>query len=130
MGLQGKVYTPDGLFVQVTTPTKPHVSADDDSDSDDDHEILSDNGLEHTGDAYEKQQNKKRRQWQKWSEVVIPAMLKPYMQLLQETESLRSLNSVRHQQGCRGCLQGRLLDVSCIFFDSMHLPLSLIQGTN
>lgn len=118
IGFQGKVYTPEGLFVQASPIGGTSAPGVDDTDSDDDYKMLSDDGLEDVGAAYEKQQDKKRRQWQKWSENVIPAMLKPYLQLLRETESLRSLNLVRNQQQCLGCSGGRMLDVSCIFFES------------
>jgi len=69
-------------------------------------------------DANLKRTTKKQRQWRKWSEDIIPALLKPYMSLMRETESLRNINMVRDRRGCAGCMNGRVLDISCIYFNS------------
>ena len=63
-----------------------------------------------------KRAHKKERQWRKWSEDVIPVLLKPYLTLMRETQSLRHINEVRGRKGCTGCAFGRLLEVSCIYF--------------
>jgi hypothetical protein len=46
---------------------------------------------------------KKARQWRKWSEDVIPALLEPYLELLRESESLRDVSGARNVEGCKGC---------------------------
>jgi len=69
-------------------------------------------------DANLKRSSKRQRQWRTWSEDIIPALLKPYMSLMQETESLRNIGMVRGQTGCKGCANGRMLDFSCIYFNS------------
>ncbi|KIM39165.1 hypothetical protein M413DRAFT_75239, partial [Hebeloma cylindrosporum] len=63
---------------------------------------------------------KKQKQWRKWSEDVIPALLQPYMTLLRETEGLRNINSKRQADGCDGCSEGRLLNVTCVYFDNLE----------
>jgi hypothetical protein len=68
--------------------------------------------------AREKRALKRERQWRKWSEDVIPALLQPYMALLRETEGLRDINSKRQADGCTGCSVGRLLEVTCVYFES------------
>jgi len=61
---------------------------------------------------------KKEKQWRTWSEKVIPALLKPYVTLLRETNSFKTLHSARGHTGCLGCKVGHRLEVSCIFFES------------
>ncbi len=68
--------------------------------------------------AREKRTIKQQRQWRKWSEDIIPALLQPYMALLRETEGLRHINSKRQADGCAGCSSGHLLDVTCVYFES------------
>lgn len=121
--LPGQLFTPEGLFIQPTplssaSRTAGNADHDSDSESSNNMDVSEDESVE-TGAAYEKQQDKKRRQWQKWSEVTIPAMLKPYLELLRVTDSLRDISHVRGRQGCTGCHHGRMLEVSCIYFDSM-----------
>ncbi|KDR66151.1 hypothetical protein GALMADRAFT_44200, partial [Galerina marginata CBS 339.88] len=62
---------------------------------------------------------KRQKQWQKWSQVIIPMMLGPYVTLLQETQSLRNMSVVRSRVLCDGCDHGSLLEVSSIYFDSI-----------
>lgn len=118
-GLPGQLYTPEGLFVQPTavslTPVAG-INSDNETNSENDEED-SDDELDATA-AYEKQQNKKRRQWRQWSEVTIPTMLKPYMELLRVTNSLRDLDHAPSWHGCTGCHNGRMLEVLCIYFNS------------
>lgn len=131
--LPGQLFTPEGLFVQPTTATSTPIAVDDSSEdsSDSEEDIEGDNreGV-NAGSAYAKQQQKKERQWRKWSEETIPAMLEPYLELLRVTDSLRDLDHVRSKQGCTGCPGNRIIEVSCIYFDSMSamtaLQLSLI----
>lgn len=57
-------------------------------------------------------------------------LLKPYVALLHETDSLRNLEKVRGDKGCTGCPNGQSLEVSCILFNSMWLitTLSLVDN--
>lgn len=119
--VQGKVYTPAGLFAQGadwkrTAPVDPLDVLDSSDDSDDDE------ATGQPGNA-NSQYQKKERQWRRWSEQVIPTLVKPYLSLLRETNSLRDLEKVRSTRGCQGCSDGQMLEVSCVFFNSMPLFL-------
>ncbi|KDR65453.1 hypothetical protein GALMADRAFT_81864, partial [Galerina marginata CBS 339.88] len=50
---------------------------------------------------------------------IIPALLKPYLTLLSETAGLRDMPQIDNIHGCSGCAQGRLLNVSCIYFQKI-----------
>ncbi|KDR65487.1 hypothetical protein GALMADRAFT_42870, partial [Galerina marginata CBS 339.88] len=63
---------------------------------------------------------KKQRQWRRWSEDIIPALLKPYLSLLHESSGLRNMEEFRKPKGCTGCDDGRLIEVSCIFFEKIE----------
>ena len=115
VGVEGRIYTPEGLFSQVlpatgaagkvSGPTVEHVSLD---SAEEPGKVDADR---------EARDEKKRRQWQKWSEDIIPALLRPYLHLLKETSGLRLMESVR-RKGCKGCDGVRQLTVSCIYFES------------
>ena len=64
-----------------------------------------------------KRAHKKERQWRKWSEDIIPVLLKPYLTLMRETQSLPHVEGVRGRRGCTGCTVGRLIEVSCSYFN-------------
>ena len=68
--------------------------------------------------AKHKRATKIERQWTKWSQETIPALLQPYMILMEETQSLRDTSKLQNIQLCKGCENGRLLNVSCVFFNS------------
>ena len=70
-------------------------------------------------------QQKKQQQWRKWSEDVIPALLQPYMALLHETQSLQNIKSKWYVDSCAGCVKGCLLDVTCVYFESMPIILCI-----
>lgn len=110
IGAQGLVYTPTGLYSQIAESSPERLELDDEMS----HIFLADAD---DIDA-ERRASKKQRQWRKWSEDIIPALLKPYMDLLLETDGLRDMNRINRKQGCKGCNLGRLLDVSCVFFGS------------
>ena len=65
-----------------------------------------------------KQANKLKQQWIKWNDVVIPGLLRPYIALLSQTESLWNIHTVQTVLGYTGCQLGWLLDIFCVFFDS------------
>lgn len=124
----GLLHAPTGPLVQphvdnqsITTP----VAQSDEDNSDGEYELFEE-PTTMTSDEYAKQQDKKKRQWRKWSETVIPAMLKPYLSLLRETDSFQSLDNIRNRQVCTGCSEGRLLQVSCVYFNSEFTDNSLI----
>jgi len=130
LSFEGRVSTSIGMFSQVlaeempeempaaigigdvsspTVVTADEGAADNMNESDDDlADVL----------AREKRMAKRQRQWRKWSEDVIPALLQPYMALLRETQGLREIDSKRQPNSCTGCLGGRLLDVTCVYFQS------------
>ena len=129
LSLEGRVSTREGLFAQVLAGEVPtDVRMDDISPP---TVMVADEGLMDEADklddnaadvlAREARAAKKQRQWRKWSEDVIPALLQPYLALLRETEGLRDVNSKRYVNSCAGCVKGRLLDVTCVYFESMQI---------
>ena len=125
LSLEGRVSTREGLFAQVLAGEAPTDVRMDGISSP--TLIFADEGLVDETDklddvlAREARAAKKQRQWRKWSEDVIPALLQPYMALLRETQGLRDVNSKRHVDSCAGCVKGRLLDVTCVYFESMQI---------
>lgn len=112
-GPEGLVYGPTGVYSHITRPiSQPTEHGEGGAVSFEEADVDLDSS-QHA--------NKKERQWRKWSEDIIPALLKPYLSLLQETSGLRNMNNARKRNLCEGCMQGRLLDVSCIFFESKLL---------
>jgi hypothetical protein len=129
LSLEGRVSTRGGLFAQVLVreaPTDvrmdgispPTVTVADEGLVDE-TDRLDDDAADVS--AREARAAKKQRQWRKWSEDVIPALLQPYMALLHETQGLRDVNSKRHVDSCTGCVKGRLLDVMCVYFESTQI---------
>lgn len=125
-GPHGLVYAPSGTFSQQgNVSTEPGLLLDGDLHVNltSFEEAIGLEGESVNADT-EDQADKKERQWRKWSEDVIPALLKPYLSLLEQTSGLRDMDKVRGiGDACRGCDKGRLLDVSCIFFQSTSLCL-------
>lgn len=120
VGLEGRIYTPAGLFSQVL-PATVHDGGNEDGVGVE-HVVLGD-GVEENDEMpdanMEARDEKKKRQWRKWSEDIIPALLKPYLKLLEETSGLRHMENVRNK-GCKGCNNVRQLEVSCIFFERKY----------
>lgn len=131
-----RVVTAHGTFTQVINPDRSEDTISDysmNADTVDDPVLVvqPDDGVfeqsSTTEAAAQQRFAKHERQWRKWSEDIIPALLKPYMALLRETNSLRDRNRASGHLGCVGCVHGRILDVSCIYFDSMvQYQLSLV----
>jgi hypothetical protein len=138
VGVEGRISTQAGVFAQILGPdlnmqailrhTGEAGGGEDSSEGEDslggEGDIAADDGEELEGGVQDegearKRAGKKERQWRNWSEVMIPAMLEPYMELLRESESLRSLGGARNHKGCQGCEGGRLLEVVCVYFESM-----------
>ncbi|KDR74540.1 hypothetical protein GALMADRAFT_141567 [Galerina marginata CBS 339.88] len=147
-GLEGRIFGPGGAFHQI--PTVPAgVDALDVPDGDEDEVGGSgdeaegiDAGDEDKGvdvgpvgaDADEAkgpvqnnkkeqdpvQTRKRQKQWTKWSEVIIPKMLGPYVTLLRETKSLRDMTVAKSRVLCKRCIHGGSLEVSTIYFDRIE----------
>lgn len=77
----------------------------------------------------QRQQRKKERQWAKWADEVIPSLIKPHLQLLRQSESLRKLSQLRHTVlsplSCH-CPKRTKLTVTCVYFESALLNLHTI----
>jgi hypothetical protein len=64
----------------------------------------------------QKQQRKKEKQWKKWTEEVIPSMLRPHLYLLCKSESLHSIpQPTKPQCSCHG--SSHKLKVVCVYFE-------------
>ena len=118
VGHRGLVYTPSGVFThQMELPLSSPAVVEERAEVDP-RPILEDHPEE---DNHEDQTAKKQRQWRRWSEEVIPALIKPYLSLLQESGGLRDMNMVRGMDLCKGCDKGHIIEVSCIFFERKSL---------
>ncbi|KAI6112745.1 hypothetical protein F5141DRAFT_1002593, partial [Pisolithus sp. B1] len=64
---------------------------------------------------------KQEIQWQWWSQDIIPALLNPYLQYLQVSESLRVVvdSIVDHRSQCLTCVV-HPLTICCLFFDRLE----------
>lgn len=127
-----RVVSQDGVFSHVINPNVQEGSTSNYSleELEEDEEFEIEATISDTGDNVkmieaEKRANKKKNQWRKWSEEVIPAMLSPYLDLLQETESLRNIGSEIRARGCSGCSKGSTKDISCIYFERKCLSAFL-----
>ena len=118
-GVQGRISTQAGVFAQVLSldrnvssvqavygHTGEGVEGEDSSEGEGDVMDEEVEGGEQDKAEARKRAGKKEKQWRNWSEVVIPAMLEPYMELLRKSESLRNLSSARNHRGCQGCENG------------------------
>lgn len=122
-GPHGLVYAPSGVYSHQGEPSTGHGL---DNTTKDFEAITLEAGtfvMKDTagGTGAEDQAKKKQRQWQKWSKDIIPALLKPYLDILHQTSGLRNMDVIRKGIECKGCSKGRLLEVSCIFFESRLL---------
>jgi hypothetical protein len=70
--------------------------------------------------------DKKRRQWSKWVDEVIPMLVEPYLSLLCDTRSLRYEPSPASVVGRPGNCEhaSHLLKVICLYFESMSTIIS------
>ncbi|KAJ7580921.1 hypothetical protein C8J56DRAFT_1057894 [Mycena floridula] len=64
-------------------------------------------------------QNKKTKQWEVWETQVLPKLVPVYMALRRRTQSFSNFRGVRELNGCKGCHQGRQLEIACIFMDNI-----------
>lgn len=114
--LYGRVYAPDGPYSQALYEPKDVV----DGYSQMDEDNAGDDGDVPRREVDEKRVAKNQRLWRKWNEEIIPMLLKPYNELLQQTSGLRNLQIPHSLQGCHGCANGRLLSVTCVFFERAY----------
>ena len=115
-GPEGLLYAPGGPFTQPVDPCSGLSDQDQDNIS---GTPANDNTCVSETDHV---QSKKEKQWIKWEEEIIPMLLRPYICLLHETESLRNLSTLwrsSHHSTC-ACDKPCLLKVACIFFQSKY----------
>jgi hypothetical protein len=63
---------------------------------------------------------KRQNQWRRWSQDVVPALMKPYLRYLEASQSLRVVvdAEVGDQSQCPTCTMHQLT-IYCLFFDRM-----------
>ena len=61
---------------------------------------------------------KKRRQWVRWTQEVIPSLLQPHLRLLHKSNSLCNVSRLSTYQCTCGGSSSRSLTVVCVFFES------------
>jgi hypothetical protein len=125
-GVQGLIATPSGVYSQVIGSRSSRLEEEEDlegglGEEDFGMEVDYDMGGGSDRDEEEvvRRAGKKQRQWRNWSAHVIPMLLEPYLELLRESEGLRDLTSMQDRLGCKGCADGRSLEVVCIYFESV-----------
>jgi len=143
VGLEGRISTSAGVFAQVLGPEASvystqvvergagdykEASEDEDEDEDEDEGMYDDKRADDV--QVERRAGKKARQWRNWNERIIPMLLEPYVELLRESNSLRDLSGVRNSQGCKGCVEGRKLEVVCVYFESMFSIIMMFSSSN
>jgi hypothetical protein len=110
-----------GPFGAAATPAPSEVHVADLYGPMDDFDVIEDifthDGPEPESLKRQKQQHKKVKQWKKWTEDVIPSMLRPHLHLLHKSESLRTmLHPTKPQCACHG--SSHRLRVVCVSFES------------
>jgi hypothetical protein len=108
---QVDLYTPEGAFIQYMPNAGPAPGAGSTRG-----ETLSFD-TPSTIMARSKNAQKKERQWLRWANEVIPALLAPYMAILHESNSLRDFEPQAYN-----CLCGsKDIEVVCVYFESMGI---------
>lgn len=66
---------------------------------------------------------RRQNQWRRWSENIIPALVRPYLYYLEASQSLRVVvdTKVGDQSQCPACTLQQLT-VYCLFFDRALAP--------
>jgi hypothetical protein len=72
--------------------------------------------VEPEGLRRQRQKHKNEKRWKKWTEEVIPSLLRPHLHLLRESETLRSTPQLTNQQ-CSCHAPSRRLKVVCVYFE-------------
>jgi hypothetical protein len=72
----------------------------------------------------QRQRRKKERQWAKWANKAIPALLQPYLLVLRESDNLCQLNRQSNATlpAC-SCARQVSISVTCVFFERKSLCL-------
>jgi hypothetical protein len=79
----------------------------------------------------EQQQRKRQKQWRRWTDEVIPSLLRPHLRLVRKSKSLRSLPRLATSQCTCGSSSLRRLKIICVFFERMlYATLLTAQLTN
>jgi hypothetical protein len=65
----------------------------------------------------EKQRRKKEKQWKKWTQEIIPSLLRPHLRLLRKSASLRSMPQHTDYHCKCGGTSSRRLKVVCVSFE-------------
>lgn len=106
------LHAPGGPFAQPVTGTVPHdpftIGEDDALDI---HQTLF------TSAKISSASKKKTKQWERWKYDIIPSLVKPYLQVLQESQSLRTMEQCTEIR-CDCGTSKRKLNVTCVYFDS------------
>jgi hypothetical protein len=74
----------------------------------------------------QRRRRQKERQWAKWTNDVIPSLIIPHLQLLNDSESFRNLHQVRTRVATSpscSCIKRRRLKVVCVYFECQSLWL-------
>ncbi|KAH7916895.1 hypothetical protein BV22DRAFT_987111, partial [Leucogyrophana mollusca] len=62
---------------------------------------------------------KKQRQWARWSDYVLPSLVRPYLKLLKNTSSFRNPPTPMSQP-CTCGQSGQKLDIVCVHMESLE----------
>jgi hypothetical protein len=68
------------------------------------------------GERLQRQRQKKERQWAKWSNVVIPSLVQLYLNILHESESLRTTSNLEYNRQC-DCARKSKLSIVGVYFE-------------
>jgi hypothetical protein len=68
----------------------------------------------------EKLRHKKKRQWARWTQEVIPSLLRPHLRLLHKSKSLCVVPRTSNYQCTCGGLSSRSLTIACVFFERAY----------
>lgn len=101
-----ELHVPEGIFVQVSTETEHGRE----SEVDDSGPTLFKSDAVVSPAKYS---DKKALQWQRWTEIVIPSLLEPFLTILRESSSLREL-----QREIAGCVCGaKKINIVGVYFE-------------
>lgn len=105
-----ELHIPEGIFVQVSTETEHEQN----SEADDSDPTLFKADAVRSPAKYS---DKKALQWKRWTEIVIPSLLRPFLTILRESSSLREL-----QREIAGCVCGaKKINIVGVYFERMFI---------
>ncbi|KAF8867481.1 hypothetical protein CPB84DRAFT_1757328 [Gymnopilus junonius] len=116
IGHQGLVYAPSGVYShQGALSSPPGMVADNTVN----YRSLQVEPAVEEEDEVVDQVSKQERQWRKWSEEVIPALISlPWS--LWESDGLREINKLRDDGSCKGCQMVIFLKCLVSFFERIE----------